>query len=111
MTRNLIILPAALLIGLALFFSCNKESQKERITEAEENSFSIEEAQSWFINHSAQQSNSGLSRASSQKISNFYPQWNKAKTTSDKNYEIVECSLKFDRNPGITISTQGEDTK
>jgi hypothetical protein len=48
MTKNLIILPAALLIGLALFFSCNKESQKERITEAEENSFSIEEAQSWF---------------------------------------------------------------
>jgi hypothetical protein len=110
MTKNLIILPAALLIGLALFFSCNKESQKERITEAEENSFSIEEAQSWFINHSAQQSNSGLSRASSQKISSFYPQWNKAKTTSDKNYEIVECSLKFDRNPGITISMQGEDT-
>jgi hypothetical protein len=46
-----------------------------------------------------------VAKTSAKKINTFYPQWNKAITTSDTNYEIVECPLKFDTHPGFIIST------
>ncbi|HVT85935.1 MAG TPA: hypothetical protein VHD35_12095, partial [Chitinophagaceae bacterium] len=104
MTKKLILFATTLLVSLLIIFSCNKESQIEKQAETDKNSFSVAEAKSWYVSYSVQQRNSAVALRD-KKISNFYPQWNKAITTNDKNYEIVECPLKFDKNPGITIST------
>lgn len=107
MTKKLILLSTALLTCLFFFFSCNKESQTNKLIETDKNSFSVSEAKSWYVNNSSQQPNSPMAKTNAKKINNFYPQWDRAITANDKNYEIVECPLKFDTHPGFIISTNG----
>lgn len=107
MSKKLILLSTALFTCLIFFFSCNKESQTKEFIETGKNSISVNEAKSWYANHSSQQSNSTMAKTSAKKINTFYPKWDKAITTSDKNYEIVECPLKFDTHPGFIISPIG----
>lgn len=108
MTKKFIINSTVLLTSLFVFFGCNKELQKEKLNE--KNIFSIADAQSWYVNHSSYHPNSAL-RTSGTKINNFSPLWDKAIITGDDKYEIVECPLKFDKNPGFTISnTNNQNT-
>ena len=111
MTKKLFIVQIALLTGLLIFLSCNKESQKETASDNVQNFFSIADAKSWYVNHSSRRPNSASTRTGNTKINNFSPLWDKAIITGDDKYEIVECPLKFDKNPGFTISnTNNQNT-
>lgn len=105
MIKKLILLSTASITSFLLFYSCSKESETGKFNKTDNKNFSITEAKDWFSNHTTQQSNPGLAKKNYKKNSTFYPQWNNAIVTGDKNYEIVECPLKFDAHPGFIIST------